>query len=80
MAQQRQHPQRRRLSLGRSGIYAYTSPRPPKLILWTVLRSPLHHDRCFRIQWLPPQRLELPHQLRRLDPRHLLFPRHARHQ
>jgi hypothetical protein len=45
-----------------------------------VLHRPLHPNRRRQLLQIKPQRLLLPHNLRRRDPRHLLRPRHARHQ
>ena len=45
-----------------------------------VLRRSLHPDRRRQLLQVPPQWLYLPLHLRRLDPGHLLCPRHDRHQ
>lgn len=46
------------------------------LVLYRALRLYRRSD----LVQIPPQRLQLPHQLRRLDPGHLLRPRHAHYQ
>ena len=81
MAEQRNHEDIRRLHRRRPGEFLHPSHKydDPLTSNVSVLHRRLHPHRRRNLLQIPPQRLRLPHELRRLDPRHLLRSGHAHH-
>jgi hypothetical protein len=81
MAEQRQHPNCWRLHRRCPGTFSPSRTQTSQLLTCISVRNRvlLPHRRR-RLLQIHPQPHNRPHDLHRLDPRNLLWPRHARHQ